>query len=642
MVKESLAILLILLLLTQASVRGSEVCPHECKCRWKDGKKTVECQRGTLRALPDIIDFDTQVLDLSYNILQRLPERAFFESGLVHLQKLLMRGCGLHQVDAEAFFQLTNLVTLDLSENKLRVMPDAALRHTVALRELDLHENLISHVPARLPTELTRLDLSYCRIDTINIGAFKDLKQLQHLRLDHNRISMFQKHLVMSLRNVQGVELHGNPWICDCRLRDLHKWLREVAHPASPVCKHPARLEGKKFSDIDLDSFACPPQVLVVGRNAQGKAGTNITAWCPVAGLPMPAVSWYLGDALIMNGSKVGSATAYIINEISEERGSLLLLSGPVMSDSGSTLRCVATNAAGAATASFTLTVDFSANLSKGEIIGITICVVLGIVATLSVCLMLIKRRNKRAEKVNGNLQLSFPNHGGSVIAARTPDEQNDEYESEDADEQELEYDMMRVPMSRTGSLVTTLIDTGGDEHEELLHRPQGRPLTGVWPAQALALLDSAAPEHVMYPIGRAPRHSLLPDFAPDYTSNWSCHFSTLPRTQRQDLPMYARSRTPDEAPLCPSFMNNIIIPEPCPPPPPLSPSLCRSFVPSQEGCSVLPAAPSVSSLCGAHSLVPPQDGRLSLPSVQTLHTKLSRITVRDSPDEGYQEGTDV
>ncbi|KAF2364569.1 Leucine-rich repeat, partial [Trinorchestia longiramus] len=568
-------VLVSMALLSQVTVRGSSMCPQQCKCRWKDGKKTVECQRGALGALPDSIEADTQVLDLSYNILQRLPARAFVDAGLVHLQKLLMRGCGLLQVDAEAFVQLTNLVTLDLSENKLRVLPDAALRHTVALRELDLHENLISHVPAKLPAELTRLDLSYCRIDSINIGAFKDLKQLQHLRLDHNRIAMFPTNLVLSLRSLQGVELHGNPWICDCRLRALHRWLREVAHPTSPLCKFPSRLEGKKFSDIDLDSFACPPQVLVTGKKAQGKAGSNITAWCPVAGLPTPAVSWFLGDVLIHNGSKVGSATVYIINEIYEEKGSLLLLAGPVMKDSGSTLRCVATNAAGAATASFTLTVDFSPNLSKEQILGLTVSLILGIIISLCVCIFLVKRRNKQQEKINGTLQLSFPNGGGSVVAARTPDEQNDEYESDEADEQELEYTMTRLPPSRTGSLVTTLIDTGGDENEELLHRQPQRPLTGVWPAQALALLDSAAPEHVMYPTTRAPRHSLLPDFAPDYTNSWSCHFSTLPRTQRQDPSLYGRSYTPEEAPLCPSFMNSITIPEPCPPPPPLSPSIC-------------------------------------------------------------------
>lgn len=569
-----------------------------------------------LGALPDGIDPDTQVLDLSHSLLQRLPPRAFAEASLVHLQRLIMKACGLHQVDVEAFLQLTNLVTLDLSENQLRVIPDAALRHTVALRELDLHGNLINHIPAELPSELTKLDLSHCRIKTIDLRAFVKLRQLQHLRIDHNYIRNFQALLVNSLHGLHGIELHGNPWTCDCRLRALHHWLRNVSHPTSPSCSEPPRLDGQMFKDINLDSFACPPQVLVAGKKVQGPAGGNITAWCPVAGLPTPAVSWFLSDIPIYNETKVGAATAYIINEMSEERGSLLLLVGPAMKDSGSTLRCVATNAAGAATASFVLSVERSSKLlelSSDQVYGVVGAVILGILISVCICVFIVKRRSKNSEKANGNMRLSFPNGGGSVVAARTPDEPQDEYESDDQEDQE-DYTMTRLPSSRTGSLVTTLIDTGGDEDEELLHRSSQRPLTGVWPAQALALLDSAAPEHVMYPTGRGgPRHSLLPDFAPDYANSWSCHFSTLPRTQRHDTHQFQRSYTPDEVPLFSNYMSNVSIPAPCPPPPPLSPSVCSVL----EPC------------------LPP-------PPMQTLHTKLSRITVRDSPDEGYQEGTDV
>ena len=618
MVRSSvLLFVLVVVLMTSVLTSGSNTCPSSCTCRWKDGKESVECHRGMLGALPDSIDPDTQVLDLSHSRLQRLPPNAFADAKLVHLQKLVMRSCELHLVDAQAFLQLTNLVTLDLSDNKLRVLPDAALRHTVALRELDLHGNLISHIPAELPTELTKLDLSRCRITTINLRAFMKLRRLEHLRLDHNRLQVFQTVLVKSLYNLHGIELHGNPWVCDCRLRAMHYWLRNVSHPTSPSCAKPPRLEGKLFKDIDLNSFACLPQVLETGKKAHGRAGSNITAWCPVAGLPTPAVSWFLGDVPIYNATKVGAATAYIVNEMSEERGSLLLLVGPVMKDSGSILRCVATNAAGAATASFILKVDFNPSLlalSSEQMFGIIAAVVLGVLLSGCVCVCVVKRRSALSDKTNGNLHLTFPNGGGSVVAARTPDEIQDEFESDDQDDQKDYNTLTRLAPNRAGSLVTTLIDTEGDESDELLHRTPQRPLTGVWPAQALALLDSAAPEHVMYStMGRGTtRHSLLPDFAPDYSNSWSCHFSTLPRSQRQDVhQQYQRSYTPTENSILspPSYMlSSVSIPAPCPPPPPLSPSVC---------------------------LAPP-------PPMQTLYTKLSRITVRDSPDEGYQEGTDV
>ena len=608
----------------------SEVAPTQertsgCSSRFKDNKLVVECIQGSLGALPDSLDPETQVLDISHNALQRLPPRAFADNNLLHLQKLLMSGCGLRQVDPLAFFQLTNLVALDLSRNNLSVVPDAALKYTIALRDLNLSGNKIRYIPAELPSELVKLDLSHCRITSIHDRAFLKLKKLQELRLDSNRLTHFKTSLVMSLHGLHGVELQNNPFYCDCQLRALYIWLSNVSHPTSPTCYKPDRLSGKRFRSLELRSFACPPQVLLSGEKAQGRAGSNITAWCPVAGLPTPTVSWFFGDTPIHNTSKVGAATVYIMNEVSEEKGSLLVLSGAAVKDSGATLRCVATNEAGADAASFILKIDSAPSilpLTYDQIIGLSCAIIFGTLIAGCVILVVIRRRRRPKNKVNGNLVLTFPNGGGSVVAARTPDDNRDDYESDGQEEQD-DYTMTRLASSRANSLVTTLIDTGGDENEELIHRTPQRPLTGVWPAQALALLDSAAPEHVMYSTtGRGPRHSLLPDFAPDYTNSWACHFSTLPRTQRQDTSQFQqRSYTPDEAPLCPpNFMNNITIPAPCPPPPPLSPSVCS--VPSllaPEPCATAPP-----------------------PAMATLHTKLSRITARDSPDEGYQEGTDV
>ena len=122
----------------------------------------------------------------------------------------------------------------------------------------------------------------------------------------------------------------------------------------------------------------------------------------------------------------------------------------------------------------------------------------------------------------------AFSNGGvGSVIAARTPD--GNEFEYNDHEELGVvggDFEITKVPGSDHRMMHSPLTEDMNttdhefyDENEELIHHTPQRPLQNVWPAQAIALLDSAAPEHVMYStIKRGTprsgvRHSLLPGY---------------------------------------------------------------------------------------------------------------------------------
>ena len=68
------------------------------------------------------------------------------------------------------------------------------------------------------------------------------------------------------LPSVLELTLQHNPWRCDCSLRAFRDWIaqRDISVSYSPNCSSPVRLAGKAWSALDLDEFACSPDVVHV------------------------------------------------------------------------------------------------------------------------------------------------------------------------------------------------------------------------------------------------------------------------------------------------------------------------------------------------------------------------------------------
>lgn len=71
---------------------------------------------------------------------------------------------------------------------------------------------------------------------------------------------------MQSLPSVYELTLQHNPWRCDCGLRSFRNWMVERLIPLSysPNCSTPQRLFGKSWSQLELEEFACPPDVVSV------------------------------------------------------------------------------------------------------------------------------------------------------------------------------------------------------------------------------------------------------------------------------------------------------------------------------------------------------------------------------------------
>lgn len=371
-------------------------CQTVCACKWKGGKQTVECIERALIAIPESIDANTQVLDMSGNNLQILPRDTFIRTGLVNLQKVYLRNCRIGQIDNDAFKGLTNLVELDLSFNLLTAIPSLALTHIASLRELTMASNPIQKVESfafAATHSLTKLDLSHCDIQTIAPDAFKDLVALHSLKLNGNKLSELRPRTIETLRRLHNVELHDNPWLCDCRLRAAKIWLKDnnIPYPVAPVCLGgPERVIDRTFAELDVDDFACRPEIMPVVRFIEATSGENATIVCKSSAVPSASVNWYWNGRLLVNGSAFSSYQRVWLHEDGEfEKRSHLVLTNAQEMDSGE-FYCVADNRAGSAEANFTLHVVMRAaglSLGNNQIAGLT--VILAVVILFIICMTL-------------------------------------------------------------------------------------------------------------------------------------------------------------------------------------------------------------------------------------------------------------
>lgn len=415
-----LLITVMLILLRISEGRGmSQVCQTVCACKWKGGKQTVECIDRALITIPDSIDPNTQVLDMSGNNLQNLPRDTFIRTGLVNLQKIYLRKCRLGKIDDDAFKGLTNLVELDLSFNLLTSIPSATLTHIPSLRELTMASNPIQKVDTHAFSathSLNKLDLSHCDIQTIAPEAFKGLTALHSLKLNGNKLSELRPRTIETLRKLHGVELHDNPWLCDCRLRAAKLWLTEnnIPYPVAPICAGgPERVIDRTFAELNTEDFACRPEIMPVSRFIETTTGDNATIICRTSAVPSANVNWYWNGRLLVNGSAFSSYQKVYIYEDGEfEKRSRLVLTNAQETDS-SEFYCVADNRAGSAEANFTLHVAMRtagmASLGSGQIVGLSAALVILILFILLIILFLLVRLRRipfSESKTPGHLEV--------------------------------------------------------------------------------------------------------------------------------------------------------------------------------------------------------------------------------------------
>lgn len=341
---------------------ASADCPRHCECKWRSGKESALCARAGLTFVPPRLDPTTQLLDLSDNRLPVLRDDVFSNAGLLNLQRLYIPGCTLRTIRRNAFRALVNLVELDLSRNQLDNIPSHAFGSIPELRELRLGGNSITKISDEafmaLP-HLVRLSLFNCKISEIEPRGFAGLESsLEYLELSKNKLQVLHVAVMAPLRTLKGLELANNPWECTCAIRPLRDWMIRKNVPATvvPECALPPRLRSQSWDRLDLEDFACQPEVNAVVSHFQGIEGEEVTLICQVNGVPAPRVRWVRAGRLLGNSStNVNSGRAFMLR--SEGKTSNLTIKSADIQDSGS-YTCNAENRAGKAEVILSLAVE--------------------------------------------------------------------------------------------------------------------------------------------------------------------------------------------------------------------------------------------------------------------------------------------
>lgn len=404
--------LVLLYALMVASAPDWTDCPMSCRCKWTSGKKSALCRDAGFTTIPDSLDSDMQVLDLTGNAIPYLTKDAFKSVGLLNLQRIFLKSTGVRELHRDAFKDLTILVEVDLSDNLIHTLHQETFSGNGRLRVLYLNGNPITELRSGqfpiLP-HLRTLELQHCQIRIIHRDAFLHLSALESLSLNGNRLKQISETVFLPVSKLKTLSLDGNPWRCDCELRGFRNWLLSSnLYPHPLLCTDPLILEGKHWEDVKPLEFACPPTVTLSETMVQQEAGGNATFRCQVRGDPEPTISWLFNGKSIGNGS-VNQDQVLLIEEedgdVMTEKWTTLSLMNVSDADAGE-YTCVAKNLRGVAAANVSLLlpeVVIATTLSKSDpwlvwvvwlIFGATGVVFLSI---LSACAYRLKRcRSKK------------------------------------------------------------------------------------------------------------------------------------------------------------------------------------------------------------------------------------------------------
>ena len=81
------------------------------------------------------------------------------------------------------------------------------------------------------------------------------------------------------------LHLHGNPWLCDCKLQSFRQFVVDKKLYARPTaCMDPARLHEKMWDDLQAKDFACKPDINIPYEFVFSSPGRNATLSCHITG----------------------------------------------------------------------------------------------------------------------------------------------------------------------------------------------------------------------------------------------------------------------------------------------------------------------------------------------------------------------
>lgn len=262
-------------------------CPDKCICT----STTVKCLHQNLISIPQPLPANTTALFLNGNNITHLTEDSF-PAPLEFLKDLYLSENQIEQVDPGVFGNLPSLHSLDLSNNRmLNFSPDAfpennklqvlnLSRSWYNVSYTDIISNILKHSVPKvsllnlsssdlilLPDTITSLpDLSTLDLRNNSIISIKNVtfrsQGLNHLDLRDNMLKEIPNGTLADFSQIPGLRLYlaGNPWVCDCVLKEMVTWLEKydfVADKVNLTCDEPTELRNTPLLHVDQGKLQC-------------------------------------------------------------------------------------------------------------------------------------------------------------------------------------------------------------------------------------------------------------------------------------------------------------------------------------------------------------------------------------------------
>ncbi|TRY81248.1 hypothetical protein DNTS_000543 [Danionella cerebrum] len=282
--------LLLVLFYACASVA---LCPPRCVC--SDTLLTVRCASADLARVPSALPSEARTLVITGNVMRALDNGAF--NGVRNITHLDLSNNGIMEIGSHSFSSLHSLRSLLLNNNPLTLIhPEAFSVPGCPLEELALHSSLYNYTSltdlitalrwGKL-TNLLLLDLSGNRLVLLPPGMFTTLPSLQHLNLSNNSLMAVYngtfsgveqlRKLDLSLNGFKTISIEGlrelerlksvhlllseNPFTCACDIQTFASWLNTSKVRVGDVdrlkCEFPEVVRGALLRVVNAQTLGC-------------------------------------------------------------------------------------------------------------------------------------------------------------------------------------------------------------------------------------------------------------------------------------------------------------------------------------------------------------------------------------------------
>ncbi|KAK4470991.1 hypothetical protein MN116_006493 [Schistosoma mekongi] len=262
---------------------------------------------------------------------------------LIHLETLQIESCQLKQIELNTFNQLIALKHLNLRNNSLKLnsfsFPVELLRNLPNLLSLNLAENPIDLIPDAFFTNLYNNNnnkLQYLWLNSVKSNGIhfesntiKSLKYLRLLDLSYTGLHTLHKSnelILSSMLYLNEFYLHGNPWLCDCKISWLKLWylnkspknlqfkqnltqLNGKIEINEPICYKPNKLKGKlifsknQLTSIQFNELDCKPEIFTLNQNITQYFNRTLLLSCDYYAIHINDLIWYKDNQLLRNTS---------------------------------------------------------------------------------------------------------------------------------------------------------------------------------------------------------------------------------------------------------------------------------------------------------------------------------------------------